>query len=64
MTTPAATGNVPQIGFGHVWHTRLRPRRHYINYPTFLLLLPMRILCERPEAAVVLAWNRPGALGF
>lgn len=64
MTTPADTGNAPYIGFGRVWHTRLRPRRHHFSYPTFFLMLPMRTLRERPEAAGVLAWNRPGALAY
>ncbi|QHE84652.1 DUF1365 domain-containing protein [Hydrogenophaga sp. BPS33] len=56
--------HVPHIGFGHVWHTRLRPRRHRFIVPTFFLLLPMRTLRERPEAAGVLALNRAGALSF
>ena len=64
MNAPAATPNIPHIGFGHVWHTRLRPRRHHFKYPTFFLLLPMRTLRERPEASGVLAWNQPGALAF
>lgn len=68
MSTPAisagAPSNVPYIGFGHVWHTRLRPRRHRFIVPTFFLLLPMRTLRERPEAAGVLALNRAGALAF
>lgn len=54
----------PYIGFGHVWHTRLRPRQHKFAVPTFFLLLPMRTLRERPEAAGVLALNRFGALSF
>lgn len=45
MTTAAASAgtpvNVPHIGFGHVWHTRLRPRRHRCIVPTFFLLVPM-----------------------
>lgn len=66
MNAAAATmaGNRPHIGFGHVWHTRLRPRRHRFIVPTFFLLLPMRTLRARPEAAGVLALNRPGALAF
>ncbi len=60
----APPGNLPHIGFGHVWHTRLRPRRHRFIVPTFFLLLPMRTLRERPEAAGVLALNRAGALSF
>ena len=59
-----ATGAVPLIGFGHVRHTRLRPRRHRFVYPTFFLMLPMRTLQRQPDAAGVLAWNRTGLLGF
>ena len=51
MTAPARSsappGNVPHIGFGHVWHTRLRPRRHRFVAPTFFLMLPMRTLQQR-----------------
>jgi len=64
MHLTAPPGNVPYIGFGHVWHTRLRPRRHRFIVPTFFLLLPMRTLRERPEAAGVLALNRASALSF
>lgn len=58
------SANVPHIGFGHVWHTRLRPCRHRFVVPTFFLMLPMRTLRARPEAAGVLALNRAGALSF
>ena len=61
---PALAAHRPHIGFGHVWHTRLRPRRHRFIVPTFFLLLPMRTLRAQPEAAGVLALNRPGALAF
>ncbi len=61
---PALAAHRPHIGFGHVWHTRLRPRRHRFIVPTFFLLLPMRTLRTQPEAAGVLALNRPGALAF
>ena len=61
---PALAAHRPHIGFGHVWHTRLRPRRHRFIVPTFFLLLPMRTLRAHPEAAGVLALNRPGALAF
>jgi DUF1365 family protein len=68
MNTPAPSAgvrlNVPHIGFGHVWHNRLRPRSHRFIVPTFFLLLPMRTLRERPEAAGVLALNRAGWLSF
>ena len=61
---PALAAHQPHIGFGHVWHTRLRPRRHRFIVPTFFLLLPMRTLRAQPEAAGVLALNRRGALAF
>lgn len=65
MTRPAdLQSNVPHIGFGHVWHARLRPRTHRFVIPTFFLMLPMRALRERPEAAGALALNRAGALSF
>lgn len=60
----ASPGAVAQIGFGTVWHTRLRPRPHRFVVPTFFLLLPMRTLRSRPAAAGALALNRPGALAF
>jgi hypothetical protein len=36
--------NQPQVGFGQVRHTRLRPARNAFAYPTFFLMLPMRSL--------------------
>ena len=51
MTPAAAPGPVPHIGFGHVWHTRLRPRQHRFSVPTFFLMLPMRTLRAQPQAA-------------
>ena len=64
MTPAAAPGHVPHIGFGHVWHTRLRPRQHRFSVPTFFLMLPMRTLRAQPRAAGVLALNRAGVLAF
>lgn len=60
----ALPGNRPYIGFGHVWHDRLRPRRHRFVVPTFFLMLPMRALRQRPALANPLAMNRAGALSF
>lgn len=54
----------PLIAFGHVWHTRVRPRRHRFIVPTFFMMLPMRTLREHPDAAGALALNRIGALSF
>ena len=59
MNTAAA----PQIGFGQVRHTRLRPRRHAFAYDTFFLMLPMRQLGQT-AAMGGLPVNRPGAISF
>lgn len=50
------------IGFGRVWHRRLRPVRHEFGYPSYFLLLPMRALRARPDTG--LRRNRFGALSF
>lgn len=55
---------LPLIGFGRVYHTRLRPKQHRFVYPLFTLLLPMRALRQSPEAAGALAVNRFGALSY
>ena len=34
----------PLIGFGHVWHRRLRPVEHAFRYPGYFLMLPLRSL--------------------
>lgn len=50
---------VPQIGFGHVWHQRLRPTLHAFRYGSYFFMLPLRSLRERPHASLVrnrLAW--------
>ena len=59
-----AVAPVPLIGFGHVRHTRLRPRSHRFVYPTFFLMLPMRTLQRQPQAAGALALNQRGLLAF
>lgn len=50
------------IGFGRVWHKRLRPTEHEFNYANYFLMLPMRSL--RDQAAAPLRRNRFGALSF
>lgn len=50
------------IGFGRVWHRRLRPVEHAFGYRSYFLLLPMRALRTAPDAA--LKRNRFGALSF
>ena len=52
----------PQIGFGQVRHTRLRPALNAFAYPTYFLMLPMRQLAAKPSEA--LARNRFAALSF
>ncbi len=54
----------PYIGFGQVWHTRLRPQLHRFIYPTYFLMLPMRALRANPARVWPLAWNQFGALEF
>ncbi len=56
--------HAPGIGFGYVWHTRLRPRRHHFRLRTYFLLLPMRTLGRCPQRAGVLAMNRSAALAY
>jgi hypothetical protein len=51
---------VPQIGFGSVRHTRLRPARHQFAYRSFFLRLPLRALARAPLALRWLASNRAG----
>lgn len=61
---PAPAEPTALLGFGAVRHTRLRPTRHAFAYPTYFLLLPMRTLRKRPEAALALPVNQPGMLSF
>jgi DUF1365 family protein len=56
--SPAA----PLIGFGRVWHRRLRPVQHAFGYASYFLLLPMRAMGAQPAAT--LRRNRFGALSF
>jgi DUF1365 family protein len=66
MTSPrradGLTGARPLIGFGRVWHRRLRPVEHAFSYASYFLFLPMRALRERPDET--LRRNRFGALSF
>lgn len=50
------------IGTGVVRHRRLRPQANAFQYPTYFVMLPMRALKQRPDAA--LARNRRGLLSF
>jgi uncharacterized protein len=50
------------IGFGRVWHQRVRPVQHSFAYASYFLMLPMRALRAQPDAQ--LRRNRFGALSF
>jgi uncharacterized protein len=50
------------IGFGQVWHRRLRPSRHEFSHATYFLMLPMRAL--RAQPSTTLRRNRFGAVSF
>jgi uncharacterized protein len=50
------------IGTGVVRHRRLRPQANAFEYPTYFVMLPMRMLRQQPNAA--LARNRRGLLSF
>jgi uncharacterized protein len=58
MSVPAG----PRIGFGAIWHRRLRPVAHEFRYRTYFLLLPLRSL--RRLACAELKRNRWGWLSF
>lgn len=52
----------PLIGFGHVWHRRVRPVENQFRYRSHFLLLPLRTLREHPSP--ILRRNRFGILSF
>ena len=52
----------PLIGFGQVWHKRLRPAVHEFRHASYFWLLPMRSL--RAQPAPLINRNRFGALSF
>jgi len=54
--------NQALMGFGQVWHRRLRPVAHEFRYASYFLLLPLRSL--REQACPALRRNRWGALSF
>jgi DUF1365 family protein len=55
-------GARPLLGFGSIWHRRLRPVRHTFRYPGYFLLLPMRSLRARGDPS--LPRNRRGWISF
>jgi len=54
--------NSPCIGFGAVWHRRLRPVVHEFRYRSYFLMLPLRSL--RTQDWPALNRNRRGWLSF
>jgi hypothetical protein len=61
---PMRPGPEPQplIGFGEIWHRRLRPAVHHFRYPSYFLMLPLRALRRQPAGA--LRRNRWGLISF
>jgi len=47
------TAHTAQIGFGRVWHERLRPRVHRFSVPTYFVLLPMRTLFKLEDVVTI-----------
>jgi len=64
MANPIASTVPIKIGFGHVWHQRLRPAANSFRYPSFFVMLPLRLLRATPASWGALAHNRPGVLSF
>ena len=52
----------PLLGFGDVWHRRLRPAKHAFRYRSYFLMLPLRSMAAHPGG--VLARNRFALLSF
>lgn len=49
----------PEIGFGQVFHARLRPVPNSFRYPAYFLRLPLRSLAGRSQPLRWLKFNRP-----
>jgi DUF1365 family protein len=62
LPAPPAGTDQPLLATGLVRHQRLRPAAHAFSYGTYFLLLPMRALRQRPNAA--LRRNGFGLLAF
>jgi DUF1365 family protein len=54
----------PQLCFGNVHHSRLRPARNSFNYGVYFLRLPLRSLGSAPLATGLLSRNRFNLLSF
>lgn len=56
--------NSPQLCFGNVHHSRLRPVRNTFNYGVYFLRLPLRSLEASPVATALFSRNRFNLLSF
>ncbi|OIR08657.1 hypothetical protein GALL_90400 [mine drainage metagenome] len=56
--------NSPQLCFGSVHHSRLRPARNNFNYGVFFLRLPLRSMEGRTMPTALLSRNRFNLLSF
>jgi DUF1365 family protein len=56
--------NAPQLCFGNVHHSRLRPAPNTFNYGVYFLRLPMRSLEDRPVTSALFSRNRFNLLSF
>ena len=56
--------NKPQLCFGNVHHTRLRPARNRFNYGVYFLRLPLRSMADDPMSCRLLSRNRFNVLSF
>ncbi len=65
-TTNGPEPVLPQLGFGPVRHTRLRPAHNAFAYAGYFLLLPLRAMQDpaHPASRTALARNRRAALSF
>jgi DUF1365 family protein len=50
--------NSPQLCFGSVHHSRLRPARNSFNYGVFFLRLPLRSMKDRNMSTSLFSYNR------
>lgn len=56
--------NTPELCFGNVHHSRLRPAINSFNYGVFFLRLPLRSMQDMPLTSRLLSHNRFNLLSF
>jgi DUF1365 family protein len=56
--------NTPELCFGNVHHSRLRPARNSFNYGVYFLRLPLRSMQQQAPAIRLLSHNRFNLLSF